>query len=76
MGWLSVSNVPPELSPIFGRGKCPFSPIIFRGFFGGEMSPPILISIVSLSGGTHPAMDAWLASNRSCLCPSPQDQTT
>jgi hypothetical protein len=48
----------PDVSPIFGRGKSPFSPIIFRGFFGGEMSPPISIPIVSLSGGTHPAMDA------------------
>jgi hypothetical protein len=66
----------PDLCAYFDQGGCSFSPIIFRGFIRGEMSPPIPISIVSLSGGTHPAMDAWLASNRSCPCPSPQDQTT
>ena len=32
--------------------------MVYRGFVRGEMSPPTAISIVSLSGGTHPAMDA------------------
>ena len=49
--------VPDHLQKIH-RGEIQLSPMVYRGFVRGEMSPPTAISIVSLSGGTHPAMDA------------------
>ena len=49
--------VPDHLQKIH-RGEIRLSPMVYRGFVRGEMSPPTAISIVSLSGGTHPAMDA------------------
>jgi hypothetical protein len=48
----------PDHLPEIHRGEIRLSPMVYRGFVRGEMSPPTAITIVSLSGGTHPAMDA------------------